>query len=423
MTLDALLYASLLMLIASAAGVVLLKPRDAVFLLLWFWAGFLARLLLIVANDTFEIFDAKQSDDIVLGVYESVADDGSPIRKFGVQMLLNWPAFTLFEAKAPIHFVTNAFLGASAAFVAHAYLSPLFSQRVARVGAVVMTMAPAAVNYSIVGVRDMLLYLLVMVSALAVLHLQLRARFRAAHAATLVACMALMFIERPYLVPVMALPAVLMIVVWAWRRISDPTRGSARPLLTFSLLLAVPVVAAVVLGGVYGRLTTVLNLQGEDPIEAIGTFAENRFARDIGTEGGDSHILPADVYLNTNSPVRLSVQIVGMIVVPMPWLLTNATRWFALFDSVLLVVCITFAVKGARWPGAPTRLRTASWIFLLTYAVGIVAFGLATINAGNAFRMRMTLLPYILIPASIHLSRVFDRRARARRVTSVSEVS
>lgn len=411
MTPAALLYAGLLLLLGSGS-LLFLRRRDALFLMGWFWVCFLLRVLLIWLNESFRLFEAKQADDIVLFVYEGLDEGGSALQKFGVQMWLNWPAFALFGPVSPIHFVTNAFIGAYAGPITYAYFATLFSSTTARLGAISATVAPAVLNYGFVGLRDIVLYVLVLVAALSSLHLACRPRFRGLHVAVITICVALAFVERPYLVPVMALPGLMILGMWAWRSAQrGPSR--ARPLIVFSLLFIIPGAAALLFMGAYSGLAAILNLSGANPLEAIGIFAQNRFARDIDTEGGDSHILPAQVFLNLPIVLRFPLQIAGMILVPMPWLLTNLTRWLALFDSLFVIACITGAIKNARLKAWSRPLRRISAVMVLTYFVGIAAFGLAVINAGNAFRMRMPLLPYVLIPATIYLARRLEQRRHA----------
>jgi hypothetical protein len=151
---------------------------------------------------------------------------------------------------------------------------------------------------------------------------------------------------------------------------------------------------------------------------ARGTTGGSEFSSQTGT-GAASEYLPISLYNRIPWPARATVQIVGFIELPYPWQLTGVSRILALFDSIFVWACMWWsyrtnsifrrAMRGrgpplpavfARYsPKTLTRLSTA---LILGFIASWFGFGLLVSDAGNAFRMRVSVEPFLVIGASIY---------------------
>jgi hypothetical protein len=137
--------------------------------------------------------------------------------------------------------------------------------------------------------------------------------------------------------------------------------------------------------------------------DLVDDYATERYDRSVGANGselagsGGSDILPPSIFKKLPLPARIGLQTIGMVVVPMPWLLTGASRMLAGADSAFIIFCIIFAFRARR-----IRPNMA---LLMGFAAGTLAMGLVVANGGNAFRMRLSTTPYVMVPAAIYLGR------------------
>ena len=101
-----------------------------------------------------------------------------------------------------------------------------------------------------------------------------------------------------------------------------------------------------------------------------------------------------------------------MILIPYPWLLTKVSRIYALLDSILIIHCIFLAIKGYKIRHIMESKDKHLFISLLiSFIIGTTAFGMLVNNAGNAFRMRIALAPYLFTAVIF-----FDYYNRSRKI-------
>jgi len=140
------------------------------------------------------------------------------------------------------------------------------------------------------------------------------------------------------------------------------------------------------------------------PLYVAQVYSELRFDRAVGMSfGSGTHVLPPELYVATPWFLRVPLQAAGMLVVPMPWLLTSASRLLAFADSVLLIACIGTVLGAMRRREFDERFRQLAWWMLAVFFLTVAALGVVISNGGNAFRMRIGLFPYVFIPLAVYL--------------------
>jgi len=182
-------------------------------------------------------------------------------------------------------------------------------------------------------------------------------------------------------------------------------------------------------GGAKMYKNTIANVgvhENVSPLTLIDDFSMRRFERAAGKEGGGSHILSTEEYQAASIQKRYLLQLTGMILVPLPWLLNSPAKFLALVDSFILMVCIWLTLRtvfesnrnrlGTFFKFSPHEKRTGLYL-LLSFLVGIVLMAFVVTNAGNAFRMRLALVPFILIGAAMYLGVRKERMFRIHRIS------
>jgi hypothetical protein len=117
-------------------------------------------------------------------------------------------------------------------------------------------------------------------------------------------------------------------------------------------------------------------------------------------------------------PVRVGLQLVAFIIIPLPWQLTDATRALALTDSIF-VICgmwwswrLQMMLRGAArdGPSLPpvlaqyelATLRRLGFALLIAFVMSWFGFGVLVDDAGDAFRMRISVEPFIIFASAIY---------------------
>jgi hypothetical protein len=154
---------------------------------------------------------------------------------------------------------------------------------------------------------------------------------------------------------------------------------------------------------------------------ARGTTSTSEYSPANGT-GAASEYLPIAIYNRIPWPARATVQIVGFIELPYPWQLTGVSRILALFDSIFVWLgmywvwrtnrMFKLATKGQGPPlplvlarYSPHKLHRLSVALMLAFVASWLGFGLLVSDAGNAFRMRVSVEPFLVFGATIYAAR------------------
>ena len=110
--------------------------------------------------------------------------------------------------------------------------------------------------------------------------------------------------------------------------------------------------------------------------------------------------------------LREALQLVGFIVIPLPWQLDRLSRVLALFDTIFVIATMFAAWKALRLPAPPSvvarrredMLREFSLGLLISFALGWLGYGLLVTDSGNAFRLRLSVEPFLLFGTSFYLA-------------------
>jgi hypothetical protein len=407
-------------------------------LTLFFLVSFLARAGLVFVNAWLNVFPQKHASLFVWGLLNQAGGlrgivgthmfrtENLPRLKFLLEALLNAPALLLFENAPVMLNLSNCFVGAMAGVVVFAYGVRLFDRRIATCALLVTSLYPAAINFSLFGLRDILLYLFLLTEIFSFIWLMLRAEHRVLQILVFSVSFVCVVLLRPAFLPfLLILPTwfVLIATLQAVRGVQSRPRRTligvaAAAGLLFAAGVALALSYSVVLHSVSienGRSPGILvrhyaeerAMRGYEPLQYQRLWRNSHPAGDYSPSDGSvaaSEYLPAGIYLSLPWLGRVMVQIVGFIVIPFPWQLDGLTRVLALFDSMFVVMCVRAALRAHRALG-PSTLRSLSSGLLLSFLLGWLGFALLVSNAGNAFRLRLSVVPFIVLGASLYAAR------------------
>lgn len=405
---------SLFLIACFATCLPLIQRRrgDYIFLLTVLALGFVVRVGFMFANEYVSFIAAKGAGDRVLQEFEFIALRGglSGMSTFFVQALLNLPAFTLFEESRMIALTTNAFVGAFTPVLAYVYMTPLFGRKCGIYAVVLFGLYPAAIEFSILGLRDIIIYFFMSWYILALMRMFVREAVSLKDVSAVGLSVLAMFSLRAELLPIMLLFAgapVMSRLLESFRRIRSAALRGAVIVVCGSLLLSV---VLFVTAFFYKLTIGQLNIHDfVSPVEIAQKYAEIRYNRPLGESmGAGSHIVAEQTFKNMNIYARIALQTLGILVIPFPWLLTSPARFLALGDTFFVFWVLWGAIRGAQHYSRRAQSVFQGQLFyyaLLAFTAGVMIMGLIVINAGNAFRMRMALLPFAFVAAAYYFSR------------------
>lgn len=374
-----------------------------------FLAAFALRIGLTVINETFELIPEKYAGEFALDVHRTIWQTGaeggmgevpSQKRNFLLPALLNLPGFLLFGATRWTLIFTNGFLATMAAVVGAAYLDRLACRRAATWGLLLLAFYPAALNFSIFGLRDPIIYFLVTVYCGAAWATIWPGRGRLFQGLIAGAALLLIVPLRVELLPILLVLPFAIASGVAWRASGRFRIAFERRTVRLTAALLLLAVALPLAASLYHKTLSQIGVTGfVSPVEIVEVYAEQRYLRD--PEG--SNILPESVYRRTSPAVRFVLQTFGIIVLPYPWLISDIPRALAGLDSLVLIACLWVVYRQrSSVPRAVNRLALDP--AMLAFWAGVLVMGLLIVNAGNALRMRMSLVPFVLLSASVALA-------------------
>jgi hypothetical protein len=417
-------YGSLLLLLAWLAMFVCYGFRMVWVVHAVFALSFGARVFAVWINETFGLFAPKLAGELALYLFADANRTGIASvvgNKFFLQMLANYPGFSALSPGMHILLTTNAFVAALTAVVAHWYFWVIEKNaKAANFVLIVMSILPAAVSFSIFGLRDPFIYLFMTVFVVTTLIAARRtgvARGLAVVAA-LLAFWALGSL-RVQMLPIAAIfPAILVLLGLRAVRFSTPEERVAA-LSLVGMVVGIVFIAALFVLIQKGLAATGLSDEGALD-EVVIEYAQDRYDRQFKDSafGGGSAILSQEMFNRLPLPARLLVQIFGMLVLPAPWLITGVERLLA-FTDTLFVLGLLYVIWKDR--GVVSR-HDQMYVSALAVAffIALVVFGLVITNAGNAFRTRLSVLPFVAIAAAFVLSQknLLRRSVRRRRLAA-----
>jgi hypothetical protein len=149
-----------------------------------------------------------------------------------------------------------------------------------------------------------------------------------------------------------------------------------------------------------------------NPVQIAEDNAEDRFNRHLNSDfGSGSNIVDAQTYQNMPVFVRIPVQIIGLVVLPFPWQIRGAEQMLAFADSLFLIALIIASVQFIRKRQSIDQGRWVIISLLSTFAIGIAGMGFVVSNAGNGFRMRTAVAPFLMLAAGVSIG---SRSSRSR---------
>ena len=375
-----------------------------------FAGSLFGRVFLVFVNERLDIFSDKLAGHRSIHLFEQAEAFGLGAiagGTFFLQTLVNYPALKLLGPHQPIVLVTNAAAVSWSAIAVHWYFSKVERDlRTARIGGLLFAMAPAGVAFSLFGLRDPLIFLAVTLAVVGCLVLYRRGVRRAPGMSALVAAASASLISlRPELLPFVLLVPMLLILmrVQEARAEADPSARSHR----YLTLVMVAGVGLVVLAALYPYVVSQIGAApATGPNELLTQHVRARYDRQFGG-GGGSAILPPSIYYMLPAPLRPIPQTLGMFVIPAPWLLTSFDRFLAFTDTILILSLLWLWWRRRRLLDRASRRMSLALV--LAFVFTMAGMGLVVINAGNAFRMRFPVSPYIFTAGLVALSVVRGR--------------
>ena len=366
-------------------------------------AAYILRVVLIYLNETFYLLQPKKAGDRTLSLYEFAAESGlesALTDTFFVQLLVNYPAFTLVGNVRPVHLLTNAAIGTLVAVIVFFYMTRIFCHRAGVISFGLFALYPTFLNFSIFGLRDIIILFAITLFILASLRLRASSELKLTQWIWIFFSICSIYSLRAELLVVIFLCLVPVVSV---KKVG--TFLYDRPLSRkIALFVAVLLVLPLLVQG-YRITAEEFGYRGYiAPTQLIDDYAEQRFMRSTGPDGGGSDILGPDQYATASTPYRVVLQITGMFLIPLPHVVSELTHVISFLMSTFVLFCL-FVVFKKMWVifksgvGIPIPYQYA-----LIFIVSLILMGLIVSNSGNAFRLRMSVLPLLFIPFTYHIT-------------------
>lgn len=389
-----------------------------------FTINYMVRVAAILTNETFGIFAPKVQWRYGIGIYEKYVLSGDYsgllLEPFGAQVLWNLPVWAFTDASRPSLLLSNAAAGALAASLAGLMVRSVTSRRIAIAIIVIFSMYLGALNFAMFGLRDPLLALASTVLGGTMLRIGFGKFGVPEILSGLISAGASLWLrpEQFFIVLfVFGLPVVTY-YLGLFRRKTNRRRNFALAMFTLiplTVLAGSMVLLATMVAGRNVGMSTV------NPVQIAEENAEDRFSRHIDSDfGAGSNIVDVQTYQNMPVYVRIPVQIVGLVILPFPWQIRGAEQILAFGDSLFLIGLILVSLRFVRRRDSIDQGRWVVLALLATFAIGIAGMGFVVSNAGNGFRMRVAVAPFLMLGAGIAIG---SRSSRKRHRYSIARDS
>ena len=372
-----------------------------------FIIGFIARVTMIMLNEEFGFIVEKLAGNRSIWLYQHFilqrGDWGSLLgEEFALQVLVNIPAWMIFGASRLSLLFSNAAIGALAAPLAALLVNRDFKYSGSVRTLILLSLYPAGFNFSCFGLRDPLIFLGMI--ALCAGAIRVWANKVTIVDIGLMCCGALSVLSlRPELAYVVLL-VFLMPLTSKYLDLLMASKGNKRN-FSSAVLLTLPVLL-IGIGAVLAGTRVAGSNIGVDtfnPADIAGDSAEDRFARHASEMGGNSHMMSAAMYQKLPWYLRVPIQTAGLIMLPFPWQVRNASLLMAFMDSIYVIGLGLFVLANA-WYCDPFKKKGVGRLTMFLMAVSFVGFlgiGFVVSNFGNGFRMKLAVTPMVFLAAAI----------------------
>lgn len=373
---------------------------------------------LILLNENYGIFGAKIAGNFTIDLYEVYREYGFEVFyarhgmiNFRPQLLANLLVFELLGSHRGNLLLTNAILTTAASMIAFFSLKKLYNFKVGWISMLLVNLYPAAINFSFFGLRDPVIYFGMILNIVSFIGLYKTKKV--AYFVYFIISLLIILPSRPELAAIIFFPQFFLVYFILKDWYFATKKLSARIFMTclYFIFFVVPSLGVVVAGYVFvvGKIGRVVS-----PIELMDVNAELRYSRAEKGKGGmsGSHILPPNIYKALPWYGRWPIQTIGIIILPFPWMITSVSKVLAFADSIFLIFLMFVFLRYRHYLNKGEYLIHFS--MFLSFLIGLLVMGMIISNAGNAFRMRLTIAPYILIPTAVYIGALFEKTGFSR---------
>jgi len=418
-------YAIILVAIGSIILVLMVKNKKLIqFVFFLFLLNFVLRLLLISLNEWLVFFEPKGAGERALLAFQMFFHESNYnwIDTFALQMLINIPGFLIAGESRLVLLITNAFVASIAFVFVFKVLLHVKGAKTAILGSLFISLYPAAINFSLFGLRDILIYSVIIVF-IALIYAAWDCPHRTQRKLKLIAAITCSFAilsMRPELLPFLSV--FLFGYIYNHYVISSKKIGNASREEVASkhalVLLMISVVVLTAAGTLYQFTLKQINRAGISPIEVINVASEARRLRSEKSTGSDSNFMSGESYAGLPWWKRWPIQTAGMIVIPFPWQVTSAPKLFAFIDSIILIYFLWRLMRKKGRANWRNKNQPEFWL-VLSFLAGVLIMAMIVSNFGNAFRMRLPLMPFILLAAAVEMGQSGIIRNKINSLTAV----
>jgi hypothetical protein len=442
MTIPEVLYAIALCLIGGVISfLVCTTRRDIVSVVIFFQISYWFRAVFVAINNIMNFFLQKYASDFSIGLMDQPGGiwslfTGTNIlstanvtsMKFFLEALINLPAVRFFENSTVMLNYTNAFVGSVAGLVAFAYMRRIFNERIGTYALLLASVYPAALNFSFFAIRDIIIYLFLMMNIFSFVWLMLRRDHRVLNIAIYgVSFICATVLRVTFIIFILILPGWFLLM-WIMRNVGKVRHLYERMFLSVVAALILMISASVVTLGAYFVVlhqVGITTLVGPEVL--LQDYASARAGRGSGisqtmsaadAQGTFSMYVPLSTFTHMPFMERVALQLAAFIIIPLPWQLTAASRALAVTDSVFVICCMWWSwrlqmmLRGAARDGPRlppilaqyelATLRRLGFALMIAFVASWFGFGVLVSDSGNAFRMRLSVEPFILFASSIY---------------------
>ena len=369
---------------------------------------FILKVGLIFFNESYNFIHRKPAGNFVL--WMSVLSDDIGLlnflakgiqKPFHLQLLLNHPVLQLFGYSRFNVLVMNSFITSLSAFFCYRKLRKYFNYYSAFWTLIVVSVYPAVINFSIFGLRDPIVYCLILVNIVYFFCFSFEKKL--SYIFGIVFSLLLILLVRSELISFIIIPYLYLLshyLIKFYLRHSKLNDKIFILCVNFIFLL----IPGLIIGYfVYDFVIGQVGAKEISPIDMVDTYAVSRYNRH---EGG-SAILPPSIYHSLPWYGRWVLQSLGIIILPFPWLIKSVTTFLASIDSMFIIVLIVVYRRSFKKLRKSILFLTQPHVLLvfnslfLTFVFSVLIMGVIVNNAGNAFRMRLSIFPYIGVVSAL----------------------
>ncbi len=384
----------------------------------FFLVNFTIRLLLIYFNEELNFFADKLAGNLSIEIHKSYQLYGlsgvlTNSGNFLLQYLINLLFFQLNGGTRATLLINNAYIGSVIPLFMAYGLKKYYGAKYEIYILFLFSFFPCFINFSIFGLRDVIILAIVSLNVISVIYMYAsKSNTSQLYKALLLYVLSngLMLLIRPEMIVILGFPAVVYGISQVLNFISRINEKHTRVLAGFMSFLFLIVFTFYLANSAKDYLTSNIGVTSEvTAMEVVNEYAEQRYERQFKGDGGGSAIIESNSYHNLGTWSRLSLQTLGMLVIPFPWQINSITKLLAFLDTILVMFLLYHLARfyylqfRRKNFGMNKFLKNPHNILGMTFLFSVLLYGLLVINFGNAFRLRMSILPYLIVPATYFL--------------------